>query len=258
MDRFAFMPLAKQAAFEGDWIEDGVNLRWRDDGPAELEVNAGIWRGKVFPGVTGSSAAPALHVGGYLGAFRLDGFLTHLQPDRRGTAIALTSDGHTHATPSCAQSLAGLACFEGDSDIAGASLRWHAATLPIEVTVAGLLRREEGNLFSSNGDTAYQGETRAGWVEAAWTLRPAWQLLLRSERLVAEHDLSGFGASLVAHDAALLPEPGATSRHALALVWQPRQDLTVSAELGREEVAGEANPYIGLRLLWSGDWRYRR
>lgn len=258
MDRFALMPLAKQAAFEGDWIEDGMNLRWRDDGPGELEVDAGIWRAEAFPSVEGSSAAPAVHVGGYLDNIRLDAFIAHLQPDKRGSAIAMTSDGHTHATPSCAQSLTGLVCFDGDSDIAGASLRWHAATLPIEVSVAGVMRRERGDLYSANGDTRYSGETRGAWLEAAWTIRPEWLILFRTERLVAEHDLKGFGASLVAHDAGFLPEPGATTRNALAVAWLPRKDTTLTAELGREHVAGVSNNYLGLRLLWSGDWQYKR
>lgn len=258
MDRFALMPLAKQAAFDGDWIEDGLNLRWRDSGPSELEVNAGVWRAKAFPGVDEADVAPALHVGGYLGNIRLDGFVARVKPEKRGTAIQQSSDGHSHAAPTCAESLTGLICFDGTSDIAGASARWHAATQPFEVSVAGIMRRERGDLYSSIGDTDYSGDTRGGWIEAAWTLRPEWIVLLRSERVVAEHDLTGFGASLIARDAGFLPEPGATTRHALAFAWLPRKDMTLTAEIGSERADGDSNAYVGLRLLWTGDWRFGR
>ena len=258
MDRFALMPLAKQAAFDGDWIEEGLNLRWRHAGPGELEVDAGLWRAKAFPGVDDSNAAPALHVGGYLGNVRLDGFVARVKPEKRGTAIQQTSDGHSHAAPTCAESLTGLVCFDGASDIAGASARWHAATQPLEISVAGIMRRERGDLYSSIGDTDYSGETRGGWIEAAWTLRPEWIVLLRSERLVAEHNLTGFGASLVARDAGFLPDPGATTRHALAVAWLPRKDMTLTAEIGSERADGDSNAYAGLRFLWTGDWRLGR
>lgn len=258
MDRFALMPLAKQAAFDGDWIESGLNLRWRDSGASELEVNVGVWRAKDFPGVDGSDPAPALHVGGYLGNVRLDGFIARVQPDKRGSAIQLTSDGHSHATPSCAKSITGMVCFDGTSDLAGASARWHAPTLPFEVSVAGIVRHERGDLYSSTGDTDYSGDTRGGWLEAAWTIKPEWIVLLRSERLVAEHELKGFGATLVAGEAGFLPESGATTRHALALAWLPRKDTTVTAEIGSERADGDSNAYVGIRFLWTGDWRLGR
>jgi hypothetical protein len=258
MDRFALMPLAKQAAFDGDWIEDGLNLRWRHGGPGDLEFNAGLWRAKTFPGVDDSNAAPSLHVGGYLGNVRLDGFVARIKPEKRGTSIQQTSDGHSHAAPTCAESLTGLVCFDGSSDIGGVSARWHAATLPFEVSVAGIIRRERGDLYSTIGDTDYSGDTRGGWIEAAWTLRPEWIVLLRSERLVAEHDLTGFGASLVARDAGFLPDPGATTRHALSVAWLPRKDMTVTAEIGSERADGDSNGYVGLRFLWTGDWRLGR
>lgn len=258
IDRFALMPLAKQAAFDGDWIEDGLNLRWRHGGAGELEIDAGLWRAKAFPGVDDSNVAPALHIGGYLGNLRLDGFVARIKPEKRGTSIQQTSDGHSHAAPTCAESLTGLVCFDGSSDIGGVSARWHAATLPLEVSLAGIIRRERGDLYSAIGDTDYSGDTRGGWIEAAWTLRPEWIVLLRSERLVAEHDLTGFGASLVARDAGFLPDPGATTRHALALAWLPRKDMTLTAEIGSERADGDTNAYAGLRFLWSGDWRSGR
>lgn len=254
MDRFAFMPLAKEAAFGGDWIDDGLNLHWRDAGPGELEVDAGLWRGASFPGVAGSAPAPALHVGGTFAQIRFDGFYARLQPEGRGMPIQRSSDGHQHDVPSCADSIAGLVCFDGSTDLAGASLRWHAQTIPFELALAGILRHEAGSLYSTNGDTDYRGWTNGGWVDATWSFSPELGLSMRAERLVARHELSGQGATLVARDAGLLPDPGPASRLALALVWTPRTDTRLTLEAGSERINHVSNDYIGVRFLWAGSW----
>lgn len=254
MDRFAFMPLAKEAAFGGDWIEDGLNLRWRHDGPSELEIDAGLWRGASFPGVAGSVPAATLHLGGSFAQVRLDGFYSRLQPEGRGTPVQRTSDGHHHDVPACADSIAGLVCFDGSTDLAGASLRWHAQTIPFELALAGILRHEAGSLYSTNGDTDYRGWTNGGWVDATWSFSPELGISMRAERLVARHELSGQGATLVARDAGLLPDPGPASRLALALVWTPRTDTRLTLEAGSERTNHVSNDYIGVRFLWAGSW----
>ncbi len=254
IDRFAFMPLAKEAAFGGDWIEDGLNLRWRHDGPSELEIDAGLWRGASFPGVAGSAPAATLHLGGSFAQVRLDGFYARLQPEGRGTPVQRTSDGHHHDVPACADSIAGLVCFAGSTDIAGASLRWHATTIPFELALAGILRHEVGSLYSTNGDTDYRGWTNGGWVDATWSVSPELGVSMRAERLVARHEVSGQGATLVARDAGLLPDPGAASRLALALVWTPRTDTRLTLEAGTERANHVSNDYIGVRFIWAGSW----
>ena len=51
-------PLIRRAVSDGDWIDDGVHLRWRrgdgqDDGLQTVGV--GLWRAKAFPGWSAST-----------------------------------------------------------------------------------------------------------------------------------------------------------------------------------------------------------
>ena len=59
-DRFALMPLAKQMATHGDWMDDGLQLGWRQDtGQRRLSADVGLWAGRVFPGgVSPAAGAP--------------------------------------------------------------------------------------------------------------------------------------------------------------------------------------------------------
>lgn len=254
-DRFGLMPLARRATFDGDWIEEGASLGWRGGPEGVWDADFGLWRGRAFPDGDGRGVFPHLRVGAQLGHVRVDGFIAHARADGRGAEIQRGDAGHGHGVPSCAGGLAQVVCFEGDVDLAGASARWHLHEYALDLSLAGLSRRERGDLYSQSGDTRYHGRTGGGWLEAAWGFRPDWTLAARLEGVRGRHRLSGAGAGLVAREAGLLPDPGTARRAAVLLAWSPRADLTWSAEIGEERDDLARNRFVGLRLHWRGELR---
>lgn len=255
-DRFLQTPLVKRAAFHGDWIEEGGNLAWRvapGSGPMGLDgLDLGLWRASTFPGGDGASPAPVLHLQGQAGPVRWDGFAAWMRPEGRGSfarpASGLPGVGHQHRLPDCTESLRELVCFDGEVRLIGGSLQWTPAGAPDwRFVAAGLHRDEDGQLFGRNGDVAYRGRAWGGWLEAQWRWRPGWELAWRGEGLKARNTLEGPGASLLARDAGLLPDRGSW-RQALALGWAPTPSLRLSAEAGRESLAGQAQTVLALRL----------
>lgn len=256
-DRFGLMPLAKRAAVNDDWIEDGANLRWVGHGQVPVEVDLGLWSGKPFPGDGNTSIYPQLHVGADLGALRLDGFLARVSADGRGTDVRRTDEGgHSHGAPSCNDLLAQVVCFDGDTDLAGASVRWSMDTVPLDFMVGALYRRDQGDLYSISANSRYLGRTMGGWLEAVWSFRPDWTGAMRLEGMEGRNTLRGHGASLMALELGLLPEPGLNKRATMTLAWAPVASLSVAAEAGREwnDLAG--NDFVGMRLIWRDELRY--
>ena len=251
LDRYAQMPLIRRAVSDGDWIDDGLHLRWRrgdgqDDGLQTVGV--GLWRAKAFPGSADAAVAPSLHLRAGQGEWTADGFAMRLAPRSRGAYAASSTAGHTHAQPDCARSLVGVTCFDGRSVVVGASLRWTPHDLPLVLTLAGLSQHERGTLDSLSGSADYRGRTTGGWLDAAWSLDARWQLGLRAERLVARHRLEGPGATGVAQDAGLATNQP-MHRLAGSLALQPFEGWRVIAEAGAERGAERTSRWVGLRLI---------
>lgn len=258
-DRFLQTPLAKRAAFNGDWIEEGANLAWRGApgaGPLGLDgLDAGLWRAGTFPGGDGASPAPVLHLQGGPAGLRWDAVAAWLNPDARGSyarpAAGLPGVGHSHGLPDCSGSLRDVVCFDGTVRLLGGSLQWRPAALPDwRFVAAGLHRQEQGDLYGRNGDTRYRGRGWGGWLEAGWTPHAAWELALRSEALNGRNTVVGPGATLIVRDAGLDGE-SRSWRHALMLGWNPVPGWRLSVEGARESVSGVAQTVLALRLRWA-------
>ena len=249
MDRFALMPLAKQAAFLGDWIEDGVQAGWRRPvGSGDLGAELGVWRGQSWPGGFGGPAAVSAHVQWSQGDWTLDGFALHAAPRRRGTQITLTGADHSHGAADCDAALTQVVCFNGKVLVAGASARWLSHDWPVSASAAWLWRREWGELASRNGSGDHRSATLGGWIEGAWIFLPRWELGLRLEHLRARQRLTGPGAALVADElgwAAYRP----ARRAAVSLGWQPTDAVTLRLEAGTESVGGQRARFAALRVL---------
>lgn len=262
-DRFALMPLAKQVATHGDWMDDGLQLGWRgDDGQRRLSADVGLWRGRVFPGGDGGPVVPTVHLGWGQGPWQVDGFAAWLQPERRGSSVS-TNAGHSHTAPECTATLKDVACFTGRSTLAGASAVWTGAQSPLRwpvtLTATGWLRHERGDLESANGAAQYRAQNRGAWVQAWWDVTPHWQTGVRWERAWTTQSLVGPGANLIATETGLTAYWPAT-RHTAVLAWTPRPAIRLSAELGRERAAapqGNGNHsvrFVLLRLQARTDW----
>lgn len=255
-DRYSQMPLAKRAAFNGDWIDDGLSLRWMphaDDRRPWLNwlevVDLGLWRARRFPGGHEGPMAPLLHLRARVGSLAVDGFVTRMKPEGRGSFVGREEVGHTHAVPRCDGTLAEIACFGGRVDLFGASANWTTPIRGLTFDVAALIRRERGELFSENGSTRYRGRSQGGWVDLTWAPREHWEAGLRHEWLRARNEVAGIGATRVATDAGLLPyQP---SRRTLAMVgFRPHRDWRIGIEAGREAIGERGSSLVALRLAW--------
>ncbi len=260
LDRFSQMPLAKRSAFNGQWIEDGISMKWRPH-PAAFgwlqTVDVGLWRGRRFPGAQDGSPIPLLHLRAGFGPIAVDGFVSRLRPEGRGAFIQRQGQGHVHAPPRCDRDLRGFVCFDGTVDLAGASLEWTLPVPGLRLVGAAIHRRERGLLTSPDGDTRYRGRSTGGWIDLIWAPGRRWELGTRHEWLTANHRLQGIGATRVASQAGLLPyEP--SRRTMLLVAYRVSPDLRVGVEGGRESVAGSHATVLGLRLLWTPPMPYQR
>lgn len=247
-DRFGLVPLAKRAAFDEDWISDGINLTWSASDAPAWRVDAGLWWSDEFPVGESRRMMPVLHVGGPIAGIAFDAFIASADAPNRGTEISRGSGGHSHGSPSCDQGGLQTVCFDGRVDLAGLSARWASDSLPLVLSGAWLTRRERGDLFSASGDSSYRGEIDGGWIEAGWTLGADWQLALRAERVSADNCVSGSGASALAREAGLLDNE-ASERLALAIGWSLNRSLEAYAEVGQERSGDWDNTYAMLRLV---------
>lgn len=266
-DRFALMPLAKQMTTHGDWMDDGLQLGWRqDDGRRRLSADVGLWRGRVFPGGASGPLVPTVHVGWGQGPWQVDGFAAWLKPERRGSSTNLSTNataGHSHTAPECNAALKDVACFSGRSTLAGASVVWAGAQAPVAwpvtLTASGWLRDERGSLESANGLGQHRAQHRGLWLQVLWDVAPGWQTGARLERAWATQRLTGPGASLLASETGLSAYQPA-SRQTVMLAWQPNPRITLSAELGRERAAAPQGlgsrtvNFAALRLVARTDW----
>ncbi len=253
LDRFALVPLAKQASFGHDWIDDGVQLGWRRNaGRADMALDVGLWRGKVWPGGAGTPVALSLHGGVTVDDFTFDAFAAHFEPSGRGTRVAQAGGGHSHVAPVCDVALKDVVCFGGRSQVLGASARWLSHALPLSASAAVLWHRDQGQLRSRNGLGDYGGDTLGGWVEGLWTVHPQWELGARLERLQSRQRLEGAGVSLIAAEVGLNAYRPAT-RAALMLGWLPRERVAVRLEAGTESAGGRRARFAALRAVFSID-----
>ncbi len=258
-DRFALMPLAKQVATHGDWMDDGLQLGWRQDsGQHRLSADVGLWAGRVFPGGDGGPVVPTVHLGWGQGPWQVDGFAAWLQPERRGSSISANA-GHSHTAPECNAALKDVACFTGRSTLAGASVVWAGAQSkmgwPLTLTATGWLRHEAGSLESANGLAQYQAQNRGLWLQALWEFAPNWHTGVRLERAWADQSLIGPGASLLAAETGLSANRPARRLGAL-LSWSLRPGSRLSLEWGRDQGVGlngqvQVVPYAVLRWVVS-------
>jgi len=256
-DRFASMPLAKRAVLGGDWIDDGISLRWQrsHDGPwpALETLDLGVWRARSFPGGAEGPAAPAAHLRLSWGDFSFDGFGALLRPQLRGAHVQSATAAHTHDRPDCRGGLTGIFCFDGRSEVLSGSLAWVLpTTADLRLELAGLLRRDRGQLYSLNGDTDYRGSTGGGWLDLIWQYSPQIGLALRGETVRGVQTLESANALALARDAGLL---GSTRiwRASASASYAPWPSLRLFAELGTDRQGTQRNNFSALRLVWTPD-----
>lgn len=254
-DRFAAMPLAKRAVLGGDWIEDGLLLRWQRSHEAVLPaletLDFGLWRARRFPGGAQGPLAPAVHARVEIGDLSLDGAVAWLRPRLRGAYVQSATAAHTHEQPDCRGNLMGIHCFDGRSEVLSGSLSWRPPIqTDLRLELAGLLRRDRGLIYSLNGDTHYRGTTGGAWLDLIWQASVRSSLALRTERVRGVQSVESVNALALARDAGLLGSTRIWRTTGMAS-YQPMPSLSLSLELGRESLGSQHNDFGVLRLVWT-------
>lgn len=261
--RFAQRPLALHAATDGPWIDDGLRLAWQaepgdDGGPALRGAEAGLWRGRVFPGGPAGPAAPTLHLHLGWGEAQLHLGAARLQPRARGAAVALAGpEGHLHGPPDCREGLAQKVCFDGRVQLWLASLAWRPESgpwRPLALALGAVRRAEDGLLYATGGEAALRSRLDGVWADATWQPAGPWALALRLERLASRHHLAGSGTALLAREAGLAgAAPVRRATLALSHGWAAGRlgDTRLALEAGHEQQAGtDTRRHVALRLHW--------
>ena len=250
-DRFSQPPLAKRAVLNDQWIDDGLAVAWqRPDADGLRTLEAGLWRGRVFPGGPAGPAVPSLHLQAGWGP--VDAHLTaaRLQPEGRGApAQSLGATGHVHGSLDCRASLQQRVCFDGTVDLLGGSVEWEPDLGDWTIALAGLMRRERGSLYAPRGDARLNSRVSGVWADFSWRPAARWTLASRLERLVPSHRLAGVGTVLLS-DAAGLPGAGPVERVTAAVLYQPHAQVTLALECGRERSAAGQVTHVALRAIW--------
>lgn len=255
--RFALAPLAERVALDHPDPQDGVQLSWRDEEASgwTWSADAGLWRGRAFPGDAQEALMPSVHLGVERGAWALHGLAMAYRPEGRGARITGQSR-HSHAAPVCDERLTEVVCFDGKSPVLAASLSWQgqgsSLRWPLTLTAAGWLRQDEGVLRSANGQAQYKGTHQGVWWQADWQAHENWVLSWRQERADVQHTLQGAGAQLLASEAQFVNRAG-VSRQALTLGYRMADWSRLQLEWGRERQGAASAPYVALR--WMLDWR---
>lgn len=250
-DRFSQAPLAKRAVVNEQWIEDGLSVAWRrPDVDGLRAIEAGVWRGRAFPGGAAGPAAPSVHL--HAGWGHVDAHFTvaRLRPEGRGSAAqSLGASGHVHGALDCRASLLQRVCFDGTADVLGGSVQWEPAGTDWTLALAGLMRNERGSLYATNGAGTFHTRVQGMWADVAWRPAGRWTLAARAERLVATSRLEGTGTSALARDAGLV---GArpVERVTGAVHFDVRDDLQLALEAGQERSGGGRVNHVALRAVW--------
>ena len=257
LDRFGLMPLAKQMMADGDWIEDGLEASLkRQAAGVDWTLDAGIWRGRSFPGGAKDSVNPSVHLGATghqdAGEWAVDAFAAQLKPEQRGTRTYSATGAHTHAAPVCDVNLNGVVCFDGRSRLTGVSAQWEGRNLPVTLTGAVLWRTESGSLGSRNGLGQYSGRNRGEWLQAVWQFSPVWEAGARLERLKTDQSLVGGGASWVASEAGF-GHYSPLQRQTLMAGYKLSPWADLRLEAGRDEVNSVSVRFVALRLVVQWD-----
>lgn len=252
-DRFSQAPLAKRGVLDDQWIDDGLTLRWQRDVERGLRtLEAGLWRGRSFPGGPAGAPVPTLRAHGGWDHWDLQLFASHLEPEARGSAMqGAGAEGHLHGSLDCRASLAQRVCFDGRSEILGASLRWDRDDGALSASLAGLLRHERGALYSLSSTADYRATTAGWWADVNWSPWQHWTLAARAERLVPRNRLSGAGSTQLAREAGLLAgQP--VDRLSIAVLRQLGWGTQLALETGSEKSPAEGGRinHVALRLIW--------
>jgi hypothetical protein len=183
-------------------------------------------------------------------AAQIEAAYAHAEVAAGRPLVTLGSAGHTHTLPSCGIVTATRVCFNGHAGVATLAGKW-AGGATWWLGGEWWRKRDAGKLDSIFGTPDYQGILNGGWLDLGWMPHPEWEVILRAERVVGTHRLTGNNASLIATQAGIADSDRALVSRGLALRWQPAEAHRFTLEHHRENVEVQPNSVTLLRYQYS-------
>lgn len=210
-DDFVDRPLPYQAFFGGQYIPDGVQLRWIAPTPIFLEFGGELNWGDNFPSTGRSKTSPDTwtfftNIGGDVGmshSWQLG--LSYLSADveDRGGADAGAPPGEV---------------FSGDSDLTGLDFVWKWAP---DGNPTAQNFKLQGEYFSRDEDGTfaglpYDGDQDGWYMQGIWQFRQGWRLGFRHDEVNADNGSQFSGT--------ILEDPSDSSvRDSIMIDWSPSE-----------------------------------
>jgi len=238
-DEFGDRPLPYQAFLGGQYIPDGVQLRWIAPSSLLLEFGAELNWGSSFPSTGRSTTSPDAwtlfaDVGGDVGtshSWQLG--LSYLTADvvGRGGEDAGAPPGDV---------------FSGNSDLAGLDFVWKWApdgnsTVHNVKLQAEYFRREESGMFSG---LPYDGDQDGWYLQGIWQFRQGWRAGYRHDEVDADNGPLFAGT--------ILADPGRSSaRDSFMLEWSPSEFSRLRVQFVDDRVLDESDSQLLLQYIMS-------
>ncbi len=240
---FGNAPLTLRAMVNDAWRADG--MRFDAALGQGFEAGIGAWLNQGFPGtVSNTPNMASARLAWSNSQLKLEVDYVHTAINQRALSTVGTG-GHTHTVPTCTVASATLVCLQGVANLWTLAGRWQAHPDSIWFGAEYWNKRETGILRSNFGAPDYQGDLNGGWLEIGYPVLPTLDILARSEKLVAKHQLNGINAALVANQAGITNATQPLSSQALALRWTPYHEHQLSAEWAQENL-GTTNQSVYL------------
>lgn len=206
-DDFADRPLPYQAFFGGQYIPDGLQVRWIAPTPLLLEFGTELNWGSNFPSTGNSTTSPDAwtfftNLGGDIGvshSWQLG--LSYLSADIVGRGSEAVG-----APP--------LETFTGDSDLTGLDFVWKWApngnsTVQNFKLQGEYFSRDESGTFAG---LPYDGDQDGWYLQGIWQFRQGWRVGYRHDEVDADNGTLFSGT--------ILEDPGRSSaRDSLMIDW---------------------------------------
>lgn len=247
--KFGVAPLAMRAAINDSWRADGLQIN--SVGSSGYDFGVGMWHNSAFPGAPASGINLAnLRMGWKNAQVQFDAGYARANTGSGRPLVTLGSAGHTHTLPSCDTVTTTRVCFNGHADVATMAGTW---TLNNAWWLGGewWLKRDSGKLDSIFGTPDYVGTINGGWLDIGWKPHPKWEVMMRTERVVAKHSLVGNNVLLIATQTGINDSSRPLISSGVALRWQPAGGHNISLEYHREEVEAKPNSATLLRYQYS-------
>jgi hypothetical protein len=238
-DDFGDRPLPYQAFFGGQYIPDGLQLRWIAPTPLFLEFGTELNWGSNFPSTGNSTTSPDAwatygDIGGDFGlshSWQLG--LSYLSTD------VVDSGGVNVGAPPAE-------VFTGDSDLAGIDFVWKWApngnsTVRSFKLQGEYFSRDERGSFAG---LPYDGNQDGWYVQGIWQFRQGWRVGYRHDRVDADNGPLFPGT--------ILEDPGRSSaRDSFIIDWSPSEFSRLRMQFIDDRVRPESDRQFLLQYLMS-------